>query len=185
MCRLPHKTCLMSFIIVHPLNESSWTNQERGCYAKSFTKSFNWRHKDLAAVQSVASIVAIPTRCMISDGGQASMTPKRVQQQKNICFYLKTADRPEIFIRSVDSISGRSFAMKALVLVSILDLSGQKKERANSGSLSSKVPPRTLHDVFFITFLQSAKDLWRSGVLSTQVSNEKDLGCLKTCSLRT
>ena len=68
--------------------------------------------------------------------------------------------------------------MKALVLVSILDLSGQKKERANSGSLSSKVPPRTLHDVF-IAFLQSANDLWRSGVLSTQVSNEKDLGCLK------
>ena len=105
------------------------------------------------------------------------MTPKRVQQQKNMCFSLKTADRPEIFIRSVDSISGRSFAMKALVLVSILDLSGQKKERANSGSLSSKVPPRTLHDVF-IAFLQSANDLWRSG-LSTQVSNEKDVGCLK------
>lgn len=122
-------------------------------------------------------MVAIPTRCMISDGGQASMTPKRVQQQKNMCFYLKTADRPEIFIRSVDSISGRSFAMKALVLVSILDLSGQTKERANSGSLSSKVPPRTRHDVF-IAFLQSANDLWRSG-LSAQVSNEKDLGCLK------
>ena len=86
MCRLPHKTCLMSFIIVHPLNESSWTNQERGWYAKSFMKSFNWRHQDLAAVRSVASIVAIPTRCMISDGGQASMTPKRVQQQKKHMF---------------------------------------------------------------------------------------------------
>ena len=179
MCRLPHKTCLMSFIIVHPLNESSWTNQERGCYAKSFTKSFNWRHKDLAAVQSVASIVAIPTRCMISDGGQASMTPKRVQQQKKLCFYLKTADRPEIFIRSVDSISGRSFAMKALVLVSILDLSGQKKRAREFRQPFKQGSTKDSPWRFFITFLQSAKDLWRSGVLSTQVSNEKDLGCLK------